>query len=81
MAITNAGLSAKIVAKLGAAEGEAGTAKQKAFADALAGAIVEYFKDNAVVSATIPPLSIATTGSAAAQSGPAAPVSISGTLS
>lgn len=50
MAMTPAGLSAAIVAQLGPATD---TASQKAFADAIATAVVSYIQTNAVVSVSV----------------------------
>lgn len=59
MTMTAAGLQAAIVGQLGSADD---SAKRDAFALALATAIINYLKSNALVSVT-------TTGSATAQSG------------
>jgi hypothetical protein len=77
MAMTKAGLKAAIISALGTAED---ATKQAAFADALAGAIVDYFHSNCAVQVTIPASSINTTGSAAAQSGPPSPVNVTGVV-
>jgi hypothetical protein len=69
MAMSAAGLKAAIVAELGPAED---TAKLEDFAEKLATAIVDYIVANA--TATLPAASVVTTGSAATQTGPAAPV-------
>lgn len=58
------------------AEIDAAKAKWVTIADKI---ITEY-TDNAEISCTIPSTSINTTGSAAAQVGPPAPVNISGTI-
>ena len=48
---------------------------------AICNAIINYIVQNAAVSATIPASSIVTVGSPSTQTGPAAPVGISGTIS
>ena len=67
--MTANGLSAAIAAALGSATDPA---KQTDFCDKLASAIVTYIQANA--KCTLPASSVVTVGSAATQTGPAAPV-------
>jgi hypothetical protein len=67
MAMTKAGLSAVIVTKLNAQFGTpADAAPQQKFADAVADAVVSYLQASAAVA---PGIAVATTGTAAAQTG------------
>ena len=74
MAMTANGMAAAIKAQMEAIPGINVTdpTQLQGFCTALGTAIVAYIAANA--QATIPPASIVTTGSAATQSGPAAPV-------
>ncbi len=65
MAMTIAGMKAAIITQLGAV---ADSAVQDAFATAIATAVVNYIKSNGAVSVATG-ITVATTGTAAAQSG------------
>lgn len=78
MALDAAGLAAAITSEQGPA---GNTGIQDDANLKMATAIVNYFKAHAEIACTIPPASINTAGSPAAQVGPPSPVSISGTLS
>jgi len=70
--MSSSGLSSAICAQLPAA---ADNTKQQAFCDGMAAAIVAYIQAHAKV--TLPASSVVTVGSAATQTGPAAPVIMS----
>lgn len=76
MPLSAAGLGAAIKAKMIAADSSiTNQAMVESFANAIADAIVTYFKANGLV--VIPAAAIATSGSATNQSGPAVPVNLS----
>jgi hypothetical protein len=77
MPITPAGLAAAITAEQGAA---ANPTIQNDANMKLATAIINYLVANTVVTATIEPGTIITTGSPTTQAGPAAPVPLTGTI-
>lgn len=81
MALSASALGSLLVSKMSAGQDVKDPAALESFATALAEAIVEHITAAAEVTVTIPPSSINTTGSAAAQSGPPAPVDVEGTIS
>ena len=81
MAVSQSSLSGKIVTNLGEAPAGAARTTQKAFADAVAKAVVDELKANLVVKVTIPIIDVTTAGSATAQTGATnAPVNVTGTV-
>ena len=82
MALSSATLASAIKSKIIADEGTPeDDAILQAFCENIAEAVVDHIQDNAEVTATIPISSIVTVGSSTTQTGPTAPVNISGTVS
>ena len=78
MTLSASGLASAITNAQGPAQD---TGLQNSANMKLANAIISYLVANSVITVTIQPSSIVTVGTAATQTGPAAPLPVTGTLS